>query len=511
MGWGRLGWVGVVVGAALAWNLVSSCGGSSSPAPQSLDNPDGGGVGGPSDGGQPDGGSDGGRPDGGLPDGGGHDGGVPDGGTDGGISFPPLDGWQFYGPAQGVPSAVVGVTADQGGNIWVAGGEEGLFLLQPGTSTFRRFTMADGLHPYGYLPDGGVPPGQNYLKVLSVAGGPPGTVFVGYAGKPPAAGQVDCDGNWDGPNPDPNIFKSGDADKVALQGNGISVVHYDIFSGPNVVPAEPRGREKLCHILRIAYSPSNHSIWFGGNHGFAWGDANYAGDPTCNGQRSCSGLIEHAHPAFNCWSDESRSHVYYCTDAYYGMSVLPNGDVWAGGANRSTLFRYATYGGDFFRAQAETEAPEGDTRDRFDIWPDLVSEPNYPTPSERVDDNVSDMAAMPDGSVWISSFNRGLANYRPGELLEYRVDRVVDPSGNASALERDPSDGSLWIGYRWGGFARLNGNSYQAYDYRVLGPDLMVSHISDISSDTSQGHRRILVGFSGTANTPGAIGVYDGN
>src|SRR5262249_831397 len=291
------------------------------------------------------------------------------------------------------------------------------------------------------------------------------------------------------------------------QGSGISVVHYDIFSGPNVVPAEPRGREKLCNILRIAYSPSNHSIWFGGNHGFAWGDANFAGNPTCNGQRSCSGLIEHSHPAFNCYAAEEGDTVYYCTDAYYGMSVLPNGDVWAGGANRSTLFRYASYGGDFFRAQAETEAPEGDTRDRFDIWPDLVGEGwPYPRPSQRIDDNVSDMAAMPDGSVWISSFNHGLAHYRVGELLEYRVDRTVDPSGNASALERDPADNSLWIGYRWGGFARLRGSEYQAYNYLVLGPDLMVSHISDISSDTSQAQRRILVGFSGTSTTPGAIG-----
>src|SRR5262249_6026269 len=158
-----------------------------------------------------DGGTDGGRPDGG-PDGGAPDGGVPDGGVDGGtdggtIIFPTLDGWQFYGPQHGVPSNVYGVTADQGGNIWVAGGEPGLFVLRTGAATFQRFTMADGLRPYGYLPDGGTPPGEKYLKVLSVAGGPAGTVFAGYAGKPPAAGEVDCDGNWDGPNPDPNIYK----------------------------------------------------------------------------------------------------------------------------------------------------------------------------------------------------------------------------------------------------------------------------------------------------------------
>src|SRR5258707_2096748 len=116
-----------------------------------------------------------GSPDAGRPDGGTHDGGAPDGGhSDGGIIQPDLSSWTFYGIANGGPQTVLGVTSDQGGNIWVAGGEEGLFLLSPQSTRFRRFTMDDGLRPYGYLPDGGDPLGEKYLKALSVAGGPPG-------------------------------------------------------------------------------------------------------------------------------------------------------------------------------------------------------------------------------------------------------------------------------------------------------------------------------------------------
>ena len=44
-------------------------------------------------------------------------------------------------------------------------------------------------------------------------------VFVGYQGMPPDAGELDCESNWDGPNPDPSIYKSGDADRVTLTGN----------------------------------------------------------------------------------------------------------------------------------------------------------------------------------------------------------------------------------------------------------------------------------------------------
>ena len=71
---------------------------------------------------------------------------------------------------------------------------------------------------------------------------------------------------------------------MTLNADGsISVVHYDIFSGPNVVSAEMRGREKLCNILRIAYDKNTQSVWFGANHGFARGDATFQGNHTCNG------------------------------------------------------------------------------------------------------------------------------------------------------------------------------------------------------------------------------------
>ena len=475
--------------------------------------PDGGAP----DGGSPDGGSpDGGSPDGGAPDGGRPDGGLPDGGGDGGviITFPDAGGWTFYGTQNGGPQAVNGVTSDPSGNIWVAGGTEGLFLLKPEETRFRRYTMADGLRPYGYMPDGGAPPGDKYLSVLSVAGGPPGTVFVGYEGKPPGPGQADCESNWDSPHPDPSIYKSGDADRVTLQaGDRISVVHYDIFTGPGLIRDEMEGREKLCTIRRIAYHAATNSVWFGANHGFAWGKADYQGNPTCDGQYECSGVLEHSHPAINICADETPGCpiIWLFTGEYFGVAPLPNGDVWFGGVGRSTLFRYATLG--WWEAGLQTECSSAACiANRIDVWPDAVAEPYYPFPSQRVDDNVADMAVMPDGSVWIGSFtNDGLAHYTPGHPTEFRPDeRIVDPRGHVVGLERDSTDGSLWIGYTYGGMARLNGNVYTPYDYRVFGPALTQGWVPDIQSDNFGGRRRLLVAFYGGGGYPGAIGIYVG-
>lgn len=439
---------------------------------------------------------------------GGADGGA-DGGTLGTIQFPNLNGWKFYGPQHGAPAQVYGVTADDSGNIWVAGGEEGLFLLKPGSEKFQRFTLSDGLRPYGYLPDGGDPQGAPYLKVISVSGGPPNTVFVGYEGKPAPPGVLGCESNWDSEElpPDPSIYKSGDADRVTLHSNAtLKVVHYDIFSGPGIVAAEPRGRERLCNILRIAYDKNTHSVWFGGNHGFARGSATYAGAPRCNGQLGCSGVLEHVHPAIN------SSDGDLLTDSYYGVSPALDGtgDVWFGGENRSTRFKYGQLG--YWKAQEDSEA---NADNRLDIWPDAV--PDYPTPSQRVDDVVSGMAAMPDGTVWVSSFAHGLAHLdSSGGVLGYVSDGLAGAPA-ISAIARDRWDDSIWTGAWWGGgISRIQGGAIHQLGYDELGADLFFEPVWDIQADRSSPSRRMLFAFLGYTRAdgtrvPGAIGIYSGD
>jgi len=468
--------------------------------------------------------ADGGVPDTGTPDAGTD---MPDAGTpDAGTPPPPppttpppttRGDWTFYSTAQGGPQRVYGVSADEGGNIWVAGGEEGLFLLQPGQTQFRRFTMDNGLRPYGYMLDGTAPTGTKYLKVISVAGGPAGVAFVGYEGKKPASGMPTCEDEWDqahaaGRTPDASIYKSGDADRVTLTPNGIQVAHYDLSTGPNKVAAEPRGREKICNILRIAYDARTRSVWFGGGHGFAWGSADFPGYTCAPGtwNYSCAGVMEHVHPAINAWNN-ARTRAVLLTDLYYGVAVASNGDVWFGGANRSTRFRYGTNGNNYWKAQVETEG-SGYAWNRIDIWPDAVAEPTMPTVQQRVDDLVSGMAVMSDQSVWVGSFARGLALLdASGQRLRTLSTELVDGYGYVSAVAADPLDDSVWAGARWGGgISRVRGSTVQKYGTGVLPDNLVWTRVNDIQVDRSGATRRILVAFEGSSSSPGAVGIYVG-
>ncbi len=427
------------------------------------------------------------------------DAGTPDAGT---VIYPDATGWTFYGLEHGAPREVYGVTEDEGGNLWVAGGEEGLFLLRPGAVTFERFTMNEGLRPYGYLKDGSAPVGPKYLKVIAVTGGPAGTVFVGYQGQP------DCESNYYTKGAkDPNIYKSGDADKITLTEAGLEVVHYDISSGPGVIGEEAGGREKLCSVLRIAWDKKHGHLWFGANHAFAWGDPAYQGNPTCNGQRECSGVLEHTHPHIT--ARDAAGHEFRLTDAYYGIAVRPDGDVWFGGANRSTRFRFMTskVPRDFETARKLSETRSA-MKNRIDVWPDRVDEVGIPGPADRVDDLVSGMALMPDGSVWVGSFARGLACMdATGVVNRYALDTGADRF--VSALARDPGDDSIWAGHRWGGgLTRLKGDTVMRYS-QALGA-LAHHPVWDIQAVGSGPERRLLVAFGGESGRPGAIGIYRG-
>jgi len=431
-------------------------------------------------------------------------GGTGGGGTDGGTPTPPpaivlnggtpgtSAGWQFFGTAAGGPTRVYGASTDAAGNLWVAGGDQGLYVLTPGSTQYHRFTVADGLTGY----DDGT--GVHGQPVISVSGGPANTVYVGYQGLTNCEGAFEyycfkSDGSFQLDTAHQYIWKSGDADRVVLGGAGstITVNHYDISSPPGAVAAEPQGRERLCTIMRVTYDSVSQSVWFGGNHGIAWGN------PDNNG------LIEHSHPAINGLKPNSSGGYSYIllTDAYYGLSPLPNGDLWVGGANRSGKFRYSSLSKNFWTADSDIQ------KNKVDVWPDAV--PDEPTPSQRLDDNVSDMAAEPDGSVWIGSIPLGLAHWTPTGTQYYRV-TSIDPNSKVTSLERDPLDGSLWIGFMYGGIARLKDGQLTNFGPAVFGSSAY-GRAADIQTDRSGATRRILVSFSGDGGSAAGVWIYSGN
>src|SRR5467141_265470 len=551
-------WVGLaVVFAAIAIGVACGGGGSGDQPPQVVGAPDAGpgpGTGNGGDAGPADAGPDGGPPDAGPPDG---------GAPLKNVIFPTTANWDFYGPQNGGPQDVLDVAMDEGGNLWVAGGKEGLFLMRADPSgalsgTFEKFGIADGLHPYGWLngeaaqgmgvPDGTPSdpnPSLDATPVISLAGGPAGTVFVGYHGKP------GCEGAWHGDQwmppaqwGDPAVYKSGDADRVTLTASGISVVDYDIYKEPGMVSHELKGREKLCTTYRLVWDKQKNLIWFGGNHGFANGQADAVNVPTCNGIRSCSQVNEHSHPAimgckvnydYATGSCPSGMEIW-ATDYYYGVDIDPvSHDMWMGGSVRSTKFRIATLGGDFFTAQAETEAgpwdgsapPAGIPR-RWDLWPDQVGEwdairnrLNFVMPSQRVDDVVSAIAALGDGTAWVSSSKNGLIRIdSSGKRLEDATDRMSSRSISSLALD---VDGSLWAGMKWVlGISRINvpvtdatgAVTYVTVNYRdeTFGMTLANAPVANVRMGIpgDGATRRMLVGFGAHGGYTGAVAIYKG-
>ena len=385
-----------------------------------------------------------------------------DAGVDAGppLALPTLAGWQFYGPDQGGPRRVYGVSADEAGNVWVAGGDEGLFLLAPGAVAFRRFTVTDGLTPY--RGDGGA----EQQRAISVAGGPAGTAFVGYQGH--YGGLED--------NDPPAILKSGDVDKVVLREAGIAVTHIDISTPPGVSSAYPGGRDKIRDVFRIVHDRSTGDVWFGGNHGLAmW-----------NGREHR--VREHQHPWLSGYL-ASGAHTFLTGD-YYGVGLDPSGDVWFGGGHRLAKLPFGR-GRSFYAALDP----------RIDVWPDAV--PSDARPWQRTDDFVQDLAVLPDGSLWVGSIPNGLAHVSSGGI-GYRTSGMVDRK--VTALEYDKKNGSLWVGHIWGGITRLSGSGATYYSISALGADLGNDTVPDIQSDNYRGRRRILVAFSA-----GAIGIYNGD
>ncbi|MCI0571514.1 MAG: hypothetical protein L0Y66_12230 [Myxococcaceae bacterium] len=465
-------------------------------------------------------------------------------------------GWTFYRPADGAPSDVFGVSEDEGGNLWVAGGSEGLFLLRRGATRFERFGLEQGLTPYG-LWKGTVPVGEKLLDVRSVKGGPAGVVWVGYQGLPNCEAEFYKDV---GQLEDPNVFKSGDVDRVELQpGGALKVVHYDLSSVAHTVPGYG-AREKICSVYRIVWDKARGSVWFGSNHGFTWAEAAYQGGTGCTDttvlaanewlhvptdggvsemrQRCTRGVMEHVHPSiFSPPTDGSANPSLIAGNAM-GIAVRPDtGDVWVGTAIRTTLFRIMTNGAARagfvkdafvadgapwdFEAARKLSADKSKYKNRVDVWPDLDTEPQKTladpepnglfTQAERRDDEVTGLVVMSDKTAWVSSWRWGLAQLTetPNGIVVGR--RLFEGSSDANiqALGRDTHDESLWVGHGGGGgLSRIQADKLVRFDAVIGG--LGGNPVWDIQFVGTGPSRKVLVGFRAKDGRPGGVGVFSG-
>lgn len=443
----------------------------------------------------------------------------------------PARGWAFYGEAEGAPGNVLGASEDEGGNLWVAGGEEGLFLLKQGSTTFRRYTMADGLQPYG-LWKGSVPRGNKRLKVISVTGGPAGVVFVGYEGLPNCESEA-----WKAPGQfeDPNIFKSGDADRVVLQADGtLRVFHYDLHSPGHTVPGYGH-REKLCTVNRIVWDKARHSVWFAANHGLAWGEADYEGGTDCQReelrdanlwlhapdqtyrQRCNNGVMEHVHPAVETEGSDGADESRLAGDVW-GVAIRPDGDVWMGTHIRTSRFRIMTNAEvqrdgapwDFEAARKLTEEAKH-RANRIDVWPPAGGSTEVESPDRRLrtDDLVSGLVLMSDQTVYVSSSAHGLAQLDgDGKVLRRLFEGTEDRF--LSALGRDTSDESLWLGHAWiGGVSRIQGGKLIRHG-RAVGA-LVYNPVRDIQFSGTGPGRKVIVSFGqNESGRRGGVGIYTG-
>jgi hypothetical protein len=150
-----------------------------------------------------------------------------------------------------------------------------------------------------------------------------------------------------------------------------------------------------------------------------------------------------------------------------------------------------------------------DRRSYLDVWPDPLGDPNqYDAMDPAYVDMVSSLSFCDDGTLWIASSLHGLARRAPNGSISY----VSLPSGygnNASAVACDPSDGSVWVGFGWGGFGRWNG----AWTMPA-GPGAphfaLYAPVANIQIDRWASPRVVYIAQQASREGPGGVTVYDG-
>jgi hypothetical protein len=436
--------------------------------------------------------------------------------------------WTFYGKGQGLPGSTHDVSADEGGNVYVAGGDA-LYVKRRQDERFLRFDDANaGLtancNDPAYLTAFAPPTPFGLCPVLSVAGAAPGRAVVGLGGF-----------EYEQANWAVWAVESGGADVVEFrpeQGTLARARHVFVASPPHVIcsltgeefaetcdPLDPwwvNGRRLVRAIHRIVVnhdrsSPMYGDVWMGGYHGtFAallaraaergWRDLSAGFGSQWADTRD---VWEHLHPMI----------VTPEGQALYGegraISLHPHtGEPW--GSNGLRTVRVAGYGADLSHNRWWMEPFVGTGGEPWlDLWPDR--EPSKPWGEDF--DDVSSMSHCEDGTLWVGSYAHGLARVDAAG----GVDHPALPPGRrgVSAVLCDPADGSLWVGLAQGGVARrASGGAWEVVEVPGA-PAFAALPVLSIQLDRWSGPRALYLAFGARhpltrAVSGGGVASYEG-
>ena len=383
----------------------------------------------------------------------------------GGAAGPwPVANLTTYNASQNLMGSVIDAGPDDAQNIWVATPDM-LFVLRPGQTTFKPFTAADGLHIQSFTDT----TGTTVTNITAMAGGHANEVFVGYIGYeqeiPPPAPPPCCVSNADFSDP---RWHLGQADKVTLNTDGtIQVRRYEFLCDVTTNCWEERSTRRM--IFGHSGTATGH-LFIGFDHGFdhifndTWGD--------------------HTHVQTFWHYDDGREIQRMGNQ--YGLALFPNGDVLSAGA----------YG---VGTQPWNPDPKAWVNERF-IWAFTTYGPAEPynngehdliVPEGYREDNLG-AAVSPDGTAWWVSPRTGLSSYNHAvargnfSLIGHYTNVAGLPASGLVDIAADP-DGTLWIVDNTGRLLRFNPTALTVQVWPG------VSNVSRIVMDTTVTPRALYV------------------
>ncbi len=435
------------------------------------------------------------------------------------------NGFVFYGADQGMAPDVRDASPDEAGNVYVAAGDTFL-AKRRGDQDFHRFDAA-GVGITRNCDEAKSMP----CPMVSVGGGAPGMAVVGLQG---LGTDADSDPDW--------WLDSGGADVLAFDGQKITRKRHVHVAGPphqfcmdhSAPPCSigdatyEKGRRKVRQIFRVVV---NHvvgtiqygDVWMAGTHGTfnvlvanpqqrGWVDLTSRFQGVIPGVEDRQYVWEHDHPAMTAWATIGGvKQLAFLTGTSTALALDPTtGDPWAANETRVATKRgYGTQAAGWDAAMWPPWAPD-ELSSYLDVWPD-------PRPANAMDfdavdprwmDAVSYLSFCDDGTLWIASWNHGLARRDRSGAISY-LDLPAGLGNSATAVACDPSDGSIWVGFGWGGFGRWNGEWWTVAQesppaFAVNAP------VRSIQIDRWTSPRIVYIAQAASGLGPGGLTVYSG-